>query len=112
MFYQVPLEISKQEDGLWRVSVPGLRGCWVDTKTLEDGISEIQECILMFIDIYQEEGRELPAGITKQNHLPLRASIFVNDAETPKPKVKRTGSKAATAERPTVSSSASFDALV
>jgi predicted RNase H-like HicB family nuclease len=98
MFYQVPLEITKQEDGLWRVSVPGLRGCWVDTPTLEDGISEIQECILMFIDIYREEGRDLPAEITKQQQLPLHASIPVNDAETPKPKAKKSRSKTATAE--------------
>ena len=39
MHYQVPIEISRQEDGLWRVSAPHLQGCWVDAQTLEEAIA-------------------------------------------------------------------------
>jgi predicted RNase H-like HicB family nuclease len=98
MYYQVPLEISKQEDGLWRVSAPCLRGCWVDTPTLEDGITEVQEVIRMTIDVYREYGWELPAEVTKHKHLPLHASIPVNDAESSKTKAPKPRTKAITAQ--------------
>ncbi|MSQ15905.1 MAG: type II toxin-antitoxin system HicB family antitoxin [Dehalococcoidia bacterium] len=77
MYHQVPFEISKQEDGLWRVEAPGLQGCWVDEPTLAEAISEIQEVIAMMIDIYEEKGSPLPQEISTKADLPLKATIPV-----------------------------------
>jgi predicted RNase H-like HicB family nuclease len=62
-YYQVPIQITKQEDDLWRVEVPVLQGCWVDAETVEQGIHDIQEVIDMTLDFYLKEGWPLPSGI-------------------------------------------------
>ena len=38
MCYQVPVEISRQADNLWRVEPPALQGCWVDEPTLAEAL--------------------------------------------------------------------------
>ena len=62
--HDVPVELSKQEDGLWRVVAPSLPGCRVDAPTLHEALCDIQEGIAMFLDFYQEQGRVLPAEIS------------------------------------------------
>lgn len=74
-YYQVQVQISKQEDGLWRVEVPELRGCWVDAATLEEGLANIQEVIAMVLDLYNEEGWELPHTLSKVEGPPSQASL-------------------------------------
>ncbi len=73
--YVLNVLISQQEDGLWRAEVPGLRGCFVDAETIREAVSGIQECIAMVIDLYLEEGWELPPEAKDQTELPLLASI-------------------------------------
>ena len=77
MYYQVPLKISKQEDGLWRVEAPGLQGCWVDEPTLAEALYQIHEVIAMFLDLKREEGLPLPEEVKVNEALPLYASIPV-----------------------------------
>ena len=52
MYYNVPVTVSKQEDGLWRATVPGIPGCWVDCPTLELALAEIHEVFALFAGIY------------------------------------------------------------
>lgn len=77
MYYQVPLKITKQEDGLWRVEAPSLQGCFVDAPTLAEGLSQIYEGIAMILDLEQEKGRPLPQEVKVSRALPLDASIPV-----------------------------------
>ena len=63
IYYQAEVHITKQEDGLWRLYVPDLKGGWVDTKTMEDGFTELQEAIALMIDYYKEHGWQLPNSI-------------------------------------------------
>lgn len=81
MYYQVPLKISKQEDGLWRVESPHLKGCWVDAATLEQALGEIHEVIAMVVDVYQEKGWPLPEEVQTTEALPLTAVIPVAVSE-------------------------------
>jgi len=81
MYYQVPLKISKQEDGLWRVDAICLQGCWVDAPTLEQALAEIHEVIAMVLDVYQEEGWAFPKEVTITDALLLSASIPVAPSE-------------------------------
>jgi predicted RNase H-like HicB family nuclease len=62
--YQVQVNIGRQEDGLWRVEVPDLHGCWVDAPTLAQTLSEIQEIIAMVISYANEQGWPLPSSVT------------------------------------------------
>ena len=75
MYYQVPLKITKQEDGLWRVEAPSLQGCVVDAPTLAEGLSQIYEGIAMMLDLEREKGRPLPEAVKVSRTLPLYASI-------------------------------------
>lgn len=81
MYYKVPVEISKQEDGLWRVEAPGLQGCFVDAETLERALAEIHEVIAMMLDIRQEEGLPLPADVTPGEALPIGTTVLVCPSE-------------------------------
>jgi predicted RNase H-like HicB family nuclease len=75
--YDVQVRIGRQEDGLWRVEVPGLAGCWVDAPTLAVALSEIQEVIAMTIDVIEEEGGKLPKTIRPRDVAPETASLPV-----------------------------------
>lgn len=77
MYYNVPVTISKQEDGLWRVEAPDLQGCFVDAETLEQALAEIHEVIAMMIDVYAEDGRPLPSSVTASDKLPLTTTVPV-----------------------------------
>ncbi|MBM2826969.1 MAG: HicB like antitoxin of bacterial toxin-antitoxin system [Dehalococcoidia bacterium] len=76
-YYQAEVHITKQEDGLWRLFVPDLKGCWVDCKTLEEGFSDIQEAIALVISYYDEHGLTLPATIREGDGQPAKASLPV-----------------------------------
>ena len=77
MYPQVPLEITKQEDGLWRIQVPSLPGCFVDEPTLAEALYQIHEVVAMFLDLNREEGRPLPDEVKVSKTLPLYATIPV-----------------------------------
>jgi predicted RNase H-like HicB family nuclease len=75
--YQVELRVGRQEDGLWRVEVPGLQGCWVDAPTLSQAIGDIQEGIAMALDEYEEKGWKLPESVAPLAGEPTSAVVPV-----------------------------------
>ena len=81
MCYQVPVEISRQADNLWRVEPPALQGCWVDEPTLAEALYEIHEVIAMFFHLNQEEDHPPPEEVRVSEALPLYASIPVSPDE-------------------------------
>lgn len=58
--YQIEVNVSKQEDGLWRVEVPALPGCFVDSEDLDQALADIPEVIRLFIASYRKHGDLLP----------------------------------------------------
>lgn len=74
-YYQAEIHITKQEDGLWRLYVPEMKGCWVDSRTLEEGFSEIQEAIALVITYYLEHGWALPESIIVGEGQPPKAIL-------------------------------------
>ncbi len=75
--YQAQVRIGRQEDGLWRVEVPDLHGCWVDAPTLAQALSEIQEVIAMVIDYSNEQGWPLPSSVAPLATEPVVAQLPV-----------------------------------
>ena len=61
--YQVRIQLSRQEDGLWRAEVPGLPGCFVDAPTLAEAIADVQEVIAMALDELIEEDSDTPQRV-------------------------------------------------
>ena len=81
MYYNVPVTISKQEDGLWRVEAPSLPGCFVDDEKLEQALADIHEGVAMFLDVLQQEGTPPPADIVPCDTLPLALTVLVAPSE-------------------------------
>ncbi|MBI2887777.1 MAG: type II toxin-antitoxin system HicB family antitoxin [Chloroflexi bacterium] len=77
-YYQAEIRITKQEDGLWRLYVPEMKGAWVDARTLEEGFSDIQEAIALMITYYQERGWPLPGSVEPKEGPPAAAILPVN----------------------------------
>lgn len=75
--YRAEVHIEKQEDGLWRVAVPGLQGAWVDAPSLEEAYSRVQEVIALAVDYYQEHGWPLPGTVTVEDGPPRKAVLVV-----------------------------------
>jgi predicted RNase H-like HicB family nuclease len=76
--FDVEVRLAKQEDGLWRASVPGLRGCWVDAPTMEQAITDIQEAVAMILDIAEEQGEEVPPSLKPAPGETFKASIPID----------------------------------
>ncbi len=96
MYYNVPVTVSKQEDGLWRAEAPGIQACWVDAETLEQALADIHEVIVMAFDLDLGDPGDLPAGIVRSEALPFTVTVPVNPAEH---HIKRYPVRAAKAKR-------------
>ena len=78
--FNVQVELATQEDGLWRASVPGLQGCWVDAPTMEESITEIQEVVAMYVDFLEERSEALPGSLQPEGGPSFKATIPVDVA--------------------------------
>ncbi len=79
----IPVTISRQEDGLWRAEVLDLQGCFVDGERLEQVLGDIQEAAAMYIDLYREQGRPLPASLASESgRLEVRLPLILEEYET------------------------------
>src|SRR5438309_10218940 len=95
--YEVPVQVSKQEDGLWWVEAPSLRGCFVDAPTLYEAIRDIQGGIAMFLDLYEEEKKPIPPEVTTRDTEVGSLTLPVVVSEHP---IRRATRKPARARRP------------
>ncbi len=75
IYYQAEVCITKQEDGLWRLYVPEINGAWVDTKTIEEGFTELQGAIALALHFYKERGWPLPPSISVKEGQPVKANL-------------------------------------
>jgi len=75
IYYQAEVLITTQEDGLWRLYVPDLKGAWVDTKTIEDGFTELQGAIALAVHYYQKRGWLLPPSVSVREGPPAKANM-------------------------------------
>jgi len=78
--YEVKVRISKQEDGLYRAECPDLQGCFVDDRTLEGALANIQDAIQVWLSSQKTMGWEFPKKVSPRKELPLEMSIPVEVA--------------------------------
>ena len=73
--FNLHVQIAKQEDGLWRASVPDLQGCWVDAETVQQALDEIQDVAAMIIDLAEENDEVLPSSVSPTDEAAFEARI-------------------------------------
>ncbi|MBI2326705.1 type II toxin-antitoxin system HicB family antitoxin [Candidatus Curtissbacteria bacterium] len=69
-----PIEITTQEDGLYRVFCPEMQGCWVDSPTLEEALRDIQEVIKLSVRSRVKHQEPWPQ---RETTLPIRVDLPV-----------------------------------
>ena len=52
--------IYPDEDGYWVAECPSLPPCLSQGKTKEEAIENIKEAIQLYLDLLEDEGREIP----------------------------------------------------
>ncbi|MSQ10397.1 MAG: type II toxin-antitoxin system HicB family antitoxin [Dehalococcoidia bacterium] len=97
MRFLVDVRISKQEDGIWRVEVPGLQGGWTDAPTIEEALRDLHEIVALMLDFDEAHDHPLPESIRPADTLPQAATILVDTSEHV---IKRRAPRKRTSVRP------------
>jgi antitoxin HicB len=63
MMYRVPLVFSPQAEGGYTVTSPVLPELLTEGDTLEEANDNVHDALEAVIELYEEEGRTLPASI-------------------------------------------------
>lgn len=74
------IQIERDEDGIYVVSVPALPGCFTQGRTFDEAIGQAQDAISAFITTLTRRGKRIPIER-------LRVSPFVVSIMIPNQKV-------------------------
>lgn len=61
---QLPVVITKDEDGFYVAEVPVLKSCFTQGKTREEALENIKEVIHLCLECMAEEGEPIPEEYT------------------------------------------------
>lgn len=67
------IEVERDEDGVYVVSVPALPGCLTQGKTFDEAVRMAQDAITGFIKVLANRGKEIP--IDRSRTSPFSVSI-------------------------------------
>jgi antitoxin HicB len=76
MLRRVPLVFTPQPEGGYTVTSPVLPELLTEGDTLEEAYANVADALAAVLEIYQEQGRALPAGI----ELPNGGQVVWSDA--------------------------------
>lgn len=68
------IQIERDEDGMYVVSVPALPGCFTEGKTLDEALRMSQDAITGFITVLVRRGKKIP--IERPAKSPFAVSIL------------------------------------
>lgn len=68
------IHIERDEDGMYVVSVPALRGCFTEGRTLDEALRMAQDAISGFITVLARRGKKIP--IERPQKSPFSVSIL------------------------------------
>ena len=71
------IQIEKDEDGIYVVSVPALPGCFTQGHSFDEAITMAQDAIIGFINVLAQRGKRIPVEHS-------RISPFVVSVSLPK----------------------------
>jgi antitoxin HicB len=76
MLYRVPLFFAPQPEGGYTVTSPALPELISEGDTLPEAFANAQDALAAVVELYADEGRELPTGIA----LPATGQVVWSDA--------------------------------
>ncbi len=76
LLYRVPLLFSPQPEGGFTVTSPVLPELVTEGDTLDEAFANAQDALAAVIELYADERRSLPAGVT----LPPSGEVIWSDA--------------------------------
>ena len=63
MLYRVPLVFAPQPEGGFTVTSPVLPELVTEGDTLDEAYSNARDALAAVVELYEDEGRDLPAGV-------------------------------------------------
>lgn len=76
MLYRVPLLFVPQPEGGFTVTSPAVPELVTEGDTLDEAFAKAQDALAAVIELYGDEGRQLPAGVA----LPASGQVVWSDA--------------------------------
>jgi antitoxin HicB len=76
MLYRVPLIFTPQPEGGFTVTSPTLQELVTEGDTLEEAFNNVRDALAAVIELYSDQGRPLPTGIT----LPASGEVVWSEA--------------------------------
>ena len=68
------IQIERDEDGMYVVSVPSLPGCFTEGRTLDEALRMTQDAIVGFVTVLARRGKKIP--IERPQRSPFAVSIL------------------------------------
>ena len=68
------IQIERDEDGMYVVSVPALPGCFTEGRTLDEALRMAQDAITGFIRVLAKRGKKIP--VERPQKSPFAVSIL------------------------------------
>ncbi|PIR39975.1 MAG: antitoxin HicB [Candidatus Zambryskibacteria bacterium CG10_big_fil_rev_8_21_14_0_10_34_34] len=68
------VQIERDEDGIYVVSVPALPGCFTQGRTFDEALKMAQEAIFEFVSVLIDRGKSIP--VEKSRVSPFVVSIM------------------------------------
>ena len=76
MLYRIPLMFTPQPEGGFTVTSPVLPELFTEGDTLEEAHANVSDAFDAVVELYEEQGRELPIGL----NLPATGEIVWTEA--------------------------------
>jgi len=67
MLYRVPLQFATQQEGGFTVTSPAVPELVTEGDTLAEAFANAQDALAAVVELYADEGRQLPSGIALPN---------------------------------------------
>ena len=64
MLYRIPLVFSPQPEGGFTVTSPALPELVTEGDTIEEAYLEVRDALAAVVELYADQGRPLPSGIS------------------------------------------------
>jgi antitoxin HicB len=64
VLYRIPLVFSPQPEGGFTVTSPALPELVTEGDTIEEAYSEVRDALAAVVELYADQGRPLPIGIS------------------------------------------------
>ena len=68
------IQIERDEDGLYVVSVPALPGCFTQGRSFDEAIRMVQDAIIGFVNVLAKRGKRIP--IDRSRTSPFAVSVM------------------------------------